>query len=153
MLNSTLYFSYTHLVCRTALSGEPWGSTVESPMGGGGVASGDVSLAFSLCCLVVEVMANSWVKSHICSVGTAVANKLGFLLLFVSPTLPPFSSLPSVSLSLLSVSQPSISLPINHKQEKLCKSDSSGLPFLPNIFFALFACPHHLERGQGMLPP
>lgn len=50
MLNSTLYFSYTHLVCRTALSGEPWGwhwAGVESPMGGGSVASGDMSLGVS----------------------------------------------------------------------------------------------------------
>lgn len=36
MLNSTLYFSYTHLVCRTALSGKGSGGQQEGRAGGTG---------------------------------------------------------------------------------------------------------------------
>lgn len=104
MLNSTLYFSYTHLVCRTALSGEPQGwqqagwEGLRPPWGGDGVLRGDTSQGVSLYCPVLELVPKGWAKSpfpQLQRVGIAVPDSslLGCLLLFVSPTLPLFSSL------------------------------------------------------------
>jgi len=87
MLNSTLYFSYTHLVCRTALSGEGLGAGGRAGLGGQkGFSSpqrvlrvGDPSLRVSLVCLMLKLAANGLAKSpspQQQKVGTAVLKKL-----------------------------------------------------------------------------
>lgn len=67
-------------------------------MRGDGVLRGDTSWGVSLFCLVLELVAKGWAKSpspQLQRVGIAVPDSslLGCLLLFVSPTLPRFSSL------------------------------------------------------------